>query len=80
MRILLVHNFYGSAAPSGENQVFEAEKTLLQSRGHEVAEFTRRLKLSPFFTDVYWQQTTPQQDGPGRINYVGFDLRCKVNY
>ena len=41
MRILLVHNFYGSAAPSGENQVFEAEKVLLQSRGHEVAEFTR---------------------------------------
>ena len=41
MRILLVHNFYGSAAPSGENQVFEAEKALLQSRGHEVAEFTR---------------------------------------
>jgi hypothetical protein len=38
---LLVHNFYGSAAPSGENQVFEAEKALLQSRGHEVAEFTR---------------------------------------
>ena len=42
MRILLVHNFYGSAAPSGENQVFEAEKALLQSRGHEVAEFTRQ--------------------------------------
>jgi glycosyltransferase involved in cell wall biosynthesis len=38
---LLVHNFYGSIAPSGENVVFEAEKTLLQSRGHEVAEFTR---------------------------------------
>ena len=42
MRVLLVHNFYGSAAPSGENQVFEAEKALLQSRGHEVAEFTRQ--------------------------------------
>lgn len=41
MRILLVHNFYGSAAPSGENQVFAAEKALLQSRGHELAEFTR---------------------------------------
>ncbi len=41
MKVLLVHNFYGSAAPSGENQVFEAEKTLLQERGHEVAEFTR---------------------------------------
>ena len=42
MRILLVHNFYGSAAPSGENQVFEAEKALLQARGHDVAEFTRQ--------------------------------------
>lgn len=41
MRILLAHNFYGSAAPSGENQVFETERTLLQSRGHEVAEYTR---------------------------------------
>lgn len=41
MRVLLAHNFYGSAAPSGENQVFEAEKALLQSEGHEVAEFTR---------------------------------------
>ena len=41
MRILLVHNFYGSATSSGENQVFEAEKALLQSRGHELQEFTR---------------------------------------
>jgi glycosyltransferase involved in cell wall biosynthesis len=41
MRILLVHNFYGSASPSGENQVFETEKVLLLSNGHEVAEFTR---------------------------------------
>jgi len=41
MRILLVHNYYGSAAPSGENQVFEAESKLLQQRGHEVIEFAR---------------------------------------
>lgn len=41
MKVLLVHNFYGSAAPSGENQVFEAEKALLETRGHEVAVFTR---------------------------------------
>lgn len=40
-KVLFVHNFYGSAAPSGENQVFEAEMALLRSRGHEVAEFTR---------------------------------------
>lgn len=41
MRILLVHNYYGSSAPSGENQVFDAEKALLRERGHDVAEFTR---------------------------------------
>ena len=41
MRVLLVHNFYGSDAPSGENQVFEDEKALLRSRGHDVEEFTR---------------------------------------
>ena len=41
MRVLLVHNFYGSAAPSGENQVVEIERALLQSRGHEVVEFSR---------------------------------------
>lgn len=41
MRILLVHNFYGSEAPSGENVVFEAEKTLLEERGQTVRLFTR---------------------------------------
>ncbi len=41
MKILLAHNYYGSAAPSGENQVFEAERELLRSRGHELLEFTR---------------------------------------
>jgi glycosyltransferase involved in cell wall biosynthesis len=41
MRVLLVHNFYGSSAPSGENAVFEAEKALLQKNGHEVAVFAR---------------------------------------
>lgn len=41
MKILLVHNFYGSAAPSGENAVYEAERDLLRRHGHEVVEFTR---------------------------------------
>jgi len=41
MRVLLVHNFYGSSAPSGENAVFEAEKALLRKNGHDVAVFTR---------------------------------------
>jgi hypothetical protein len=42
MKILLVHNFYGSGVPSGENQVFEIEKNLLQARGHEVETFIRQ--------------------------------------
>lgn len=41
MKVMLVHNFYGSSAPSGENQVYEAERSLLRSHGHEVVEFTR---------------------------------------
>ena len=41
MRFLLVHNFYGTSAPSGENQVFETEKDLLRQHGHEVVAFSR---------------------------------------
>ena len=41
MRILLIHNYYGSSAPSGENKVFEAEKAMLEKRGHEVVTYTR---------------------------------------
>jgi glycosyltransferase involved in cell wall biosynthesis len=41
MRLLLVHNYYGSSAPSGENIVYEAERDLLRAHGHQVAEFTR---------------------------------------
>jgi hypothetical protein len=41
MKILLVHNYYGSAAPSGENMVYTAERELLREHGHTVIEFTR---------------------------------------
>lgn len=41
MKIICVHNYYGSSAPSGENMVFEAEMSLLQRRGHEVLSFVR---------------------------------------
>jgi len=41
MKILLVHNFYGSSAPSGENTVYLDELDLLKRRGHQVIEFTR---------------------------------------
>lgn len=41
MKILLIHNYYGSFAPSGENKVFNAERAMLEKRGHEVAVYTR---------------------------------------
>jgi len=41
MKLILVHNFYGSSAPSGENLVFGAEKSLLEKHGHSVLEFLR---------------------------------------
>lgn len=41
MRILLIHNYYRSAVPSGENVVFDAEAELLESAGHEVHRWTR---------------------------------------
>lgn len=41
MKILLVHNHYGSGAPSGENQVVAVEKELLERRGHSVESYFR---------------------------------------
>lgn len=36
MRVLVIHNYYGSDAPSGENAAVDAEVTLLRDRGSEV--------------------------------------------
>ena len=41
MKILLVHNRYRSAAPSGENRVVEQESAALAALGHEVTLFDR---------------------------------------
>lgn len=35
-RILLVHNYYASKSPSGENRVFDLEASLLAARGHQI--------------------------------------------
>lgn len=40
MKVLLVHNYYGSAAPSGENLAYDCDVELLKQNGHEVIEFT----------------------------------------
>lgn len=41
MKILLVHNYYRSGAPGGEDIVFEQERDLLIEAGHEVHCYTR---------------------------------------
>ena len=42
MRILIVHNFYDSRFPSGENNVVQSEYDLLSRSGHEVALFAAK--------------------------------------
>ncbi|MFG2516126.1 glycosyltransferase [Streptomyces sp. NPDC048584] len=42
MRVLVVHNHYGSAQPSGENKVVGQEVELLRDAGHEAGVFERR--------------------------------------
>ena len=46
----------------------------------DVAEFLKRLKVSAFFSDVYWQQTKPEIDTKLNVSYVTFDVTCRVNY
>jgi type IV pilus assembly protein PilN len=46
----------------------------------DVAEFLKRLKLSAFFSNVYWQQTQPAFDTKLNVAYVTFDVTCQVNY
>ncbi|MET8685009.1 glycosyltransferase [Streptomyces sp. NPDC004732] len=42
MRVLVVHNRYSSAQPSGENRVVDEEVALLRAAGHHVDLFERR--------------------------------------
>ncbi|MER5766244.1 glycosyltransferase [Streptomyces sp. NPDC001985] len=42
MHVLVVHNRYSSAQPSGENNVVDQEKELLRAAGHRVGAFERR--------------------------------------
>lgn len=41
MKVLLIHNFYSSKTPSGENQVVIIERDLLKSQGNVVSEYFR---------------------------------------
>jgi glycosyltransferase involved in cell wall biosynthesis len=42
VKVLLLHNFYDSRQPSGENLVFELERDLLTRYGHDVRSYVRR--------------------------------------
>jgi len=42
LRIMVVHNYYGSAAPSGENNAVDTEIAMLRRAGHEVFAFGRK--------------------------------------
>jgi glycosyltransferase involved in cell wall biosynthesis len=65
MRILLCHAYYQQ--PGGEDQSFEAEAKLLESRGHEVRRYTCRndeiAKLSPLAVaaKTLWNRTTHRE-------------------
>ena len=41
MKVMLIHNYYGFSAPSGENKVFEVERDMLLAAGHDVEVVTR---------------------------------------
>jgi len=62
VKVILAHNYYGSAAPSGENQVFEDERDLLRRRGNEVLEFGRHsddIRSMGIFGEVRGALSTP---------------------
>ena len=41
MKVLLIHNFYRSEIPSGENETFKTEKKILKEKGHIIEEYIR---------------------------------------
>jgi glycosyltransferase involved in cell wall biosynthesis len=62
VKILLVHNYYGSGAPSGENQVFELERALLERHGYDVQVFVAmsdRLRARPVLGRIEGALVTP---------------------
>jgi len=67
MRILVAHNRYRSAAPSGENRVVDQESEALLSLGHDVVRFEREsdsiedwsaLQKATLPARVIWNPTT----------------------
>ena len=69
MRILMVHNYYQSAYPSGEAASFEAEAALLESRGHQVLRYTR--SNDEFATSRRHRRSVPESMQSGRAVHTG---------
>jgi glycosyltransferase involved in cell wall biosynthesis len=70
VRVLLAHNRYRSAAPSGENRVVDTEQAALAGSGHEVALFGRssdeiehwsRAKKATLPARVVWSRETRRE-------------------
>jgi glycosyltransferase involved in cell wall biosynthesis len=70
VRILVVHNRYRSASPSGENRVVDQETAALQRAGHEVRHFERQsdeidtlsiAKRAMVPGQVLWSQSASRQ-------------------
>ena len=51
--ILLVHNYYQSHAPSGEDKVFEEDERLLRARGHDITLYTHHSDVIKRFSTCY---------------------------
>jgi glycosyltransferase involved in cell wall biosynthesis len=52
LRVVVVHNYYGSSAPSGENNAVDAEMRMLTDAGHDVHLFSRQ---SDQIREIGWQ-------------------------
>jgi glycosyltransferase involved in cell wall biosynthesis len=50
--ILMVHNYYQSHAPSGEDGVFREDEKLIRSKGHKVILFTRHSDIIKEFSPM----------------------------
>lgn len=47
MKVLLLHNYHGSSAPSGENEAVNSDASLLRAYGHEVEILDWRMDALP---------------------------------
>jgi glycosyltransferase involved in cell wall biosynthesis len=69
MRIVVVHNRYQSAQPSGENLVVEQETSMLRNAGHEVVPYERASD------DIIGSSLVRRALVPGRVVWSPEDLR-----